>query len=148
MLLVLKTRCRYSLSTWLIKSSMFFTFLSLIIILIANRLCKDMIFRNTMSLMYIRSHHRVKFLNLSRMPLGIFGTIIGSTFWNLWRTVFTWKCGTLGIYMSSTIMKSSQRIVRFFRMLLYTACNIFFTGCPVMLWNCLSQPDLFKSRSV
>ena len=75
----LKTCCRYSLLNYLILSSMFFTFLFLIILTVVKIICRDILFRKPMPFMCMRSHHRVTFLYLSRMPLGGFGTMIGST---------------------------------------------------------------------
>ena len=92
---ILKPCCRYSLLTCLIKSSMFFTFLFLIIIPVANIMCWDIMFRNTIPLMCMRSQHRENLFHLSWMTLGTFGTMIGSTCWNLWRTVLPWRYGTL-----------------------------------------------------
>ena len=45
-------------------------------------------------------------------------------------------------------MKNSQRIGKFFKMLLLTACSIYFTSCPVMCWNCLVWSALSTSRVV
>ena len=93
---VLKTSFSYSLLTCLIPYSMFFTFLFLIILPVANIMCQDMVFRNPIPLMCMRSQHRVNFLYLSRMLLCKFGTMIGSTCWIFWQTDLPCKCVTLG----------------------------------------------------
>ena len=67
---VLKPHCRHILLTCLIKSSMFFEFLFWIILPVANIMCRGIVFRKPIPLMYMRSHHRLKFLYLSRIPLG------------------------------------------------------------------------------
>ena len=85
MRVILKPRYSYSLLTCLIPSSMFFNFRFLIIINMENIMCWDMVFRNTMSLTWMSSHHRVTFLYPSRIPLWTFGTMIGSIWWTLWR---------------------------------------------------------------
>ena len=95
---ILKPRCRYILLNCLITSSMLFNIRFLIIFPAANIMCLYMVFRNPMPLMCMRSHNWVNFLYPSREPLGIFGNMIGSTNWNLWRTVFPCKCVTLGPY--------------------------------------------------
>ena len=86
---ILKPCWRYALLTCLIPSSMFFTF-----IFFKHTSCGrhnvsgGMVTRNTMPLMCMRSQHGVTFLYLSRMPLGTFVTMIGSTFCTLWLTFF------------------------------------------------------------
>ena len=80
MRLILKPNCRYSLLTFLVPSSMFFTFRFLIIFTVENRICRDMVFRNPMPLMCMRLQHKVKLLYLSRITLGKSGNTIGSTF--------------------------------------------------------------------
>ena len=97
---ILKPRFRYSLWTCLIPSQMFFIFRFLIILPVANIMCQDMVFRKKIPLMCMRSQHRGIFLYLSRMPLGKFGIMIGSTCWILWRSILPCKCGTLGSYLS------------------------------------------------
>ena len=76
----MKPLFRYSLWTCLIPSEMFFIFIVLIIIPVENIMCQDMVFRNPILLMCMGSHHRVAFLYLSRIPLGTFCIMIGSTF--------------------------------------------------------------------
>ena len=145
---VLKPHCRYILLTCLIPYSMFFTFWLLIIIPVVNITCRDMVSRKPIPLMCIRSHHRVTLLYLSSIPLGEFGTIIGSKYWILWRKFFPFKCGTLGPYFSSSVSTSSCRIGRLWKVLLSTVCSIQFTVCPMMFWNCLAISVIFKSREV
>ena len=48
-------------------------------------MCRDMVSRKPIPLMCMRSHHWVNLLYLLSIPLGAFGTIIGSTYWILWR---------------------------------------------------------------
>ena len=90
MRVILKPRCRYRLWTCVIPLSMLFIFRFLIILTVANIMCRDMVFRKPMPLICMGSHHRVKLLYLSRMTLGKFGTIIGSTCWILWWTILPW----------------------------------------------------------
>ena len=123
-----KPRWRYILLTCLIPSSMFLTFHFLIIIPVANIMYLGMVFGKPKPLMCMGSHHRVDLLYLLRVPLGKFGTMIGSTCWILWRAVLPYKCGTLASYIFSATHKYSHKIRRFCRMLLSTACGIFFTG--------------------
>ena len=87
--------CMYSLWTYLITSSMFFIFRSLIIIHVANITYWYMVCRKPIPLMCMRSHHRTNFLYLSRMSLGSFFITVCSTLCILWWTVLPWKCGTL-----------------------------------------------------
>ena len=84
MRMILKSLCRFSLWTCLIPSSMFFIFRFLIILPVTNIMFQDMVFRKPMALMCMRSHHRMNLLYLSMIPLGKFGTMIGSTCWILW----------------------------------------------------------------
>ena len=97
---------------YLIPYSLFFTFLLLIMLSVENIMCQDIVLRKPIPLMCIRSQHRVTSLYLSRIPLGKFGTMIVSTCWILWWTVFPLKCGTLGQYMSSDILTSYHIIGR------------------------------------
>ena len=83
--MILKPCCRYILLTCLIPSSMSFTFQFLIILTVGNIMCWNMAFSNLMTLMVIRSHYRVNFLYISRITLGGFFTMIGSTWWILWQ---------------------------------------------------------------
>ena len=145
---IFKTSCMYSLFTCLITSSMFFNFLFLIILPVENIMCQDMVFMNPIPLMCMRSQHMVTFLYLSRMLLCKFGTMLGSTCWIFWQTDLPCKFGTLCPYVSSAIPTSSWRIGIFYRMLLSTACRIFFTGWPVMFWNLLAISALFTSQAV
>ena len=85
LIVILNPHCRYSLWTCLIPSSLFFIFRFLIILPVENIRCRDMLFRKPMPLICMRSHHRATLLYLSRITLGTFGTVIGSTFWILWR---------------------------------------------------------------
>ena len=55
----------------------------LIILFVANIIFPDMVLRSTMPLMRIRPQNRVILLYISRIPLGTFGTMIGSTPWTL-----------------------------------------------------------------
>ena len=73
-----------------------FIFEYLIILTMANIMCWDMVFRKPIALMCMRSHHRVTFLYLSRIPMRTFVIMIGSTCCILWWTALPWKCGTLG----------------------------------------------------
>ena len=139
----LKPCCRYSWWTCLIKYSMLFIFLFLIILTVANIMCQDMVFRNLIPFMCMRSQHTVTLLYLSRMPLGTLGIMIGSTCWILWRTVLPWKYGLLSPQMSSEIPTFSRKIGIFYRMLLSTECRIRFTSWLEMCWNCLARSSLF-----
>ena len=127
---------------------MFLNFRFLIILTVANRICWYVVLGNTMLLMCMISKSKAKLLYLSRMTLGAFGTAIGSTYWNLWWNVLTWKYGTLGTYISWDIPTSSRRIGKFCRMLFSTSSIILFTGYIVMLWNRLALSALFTSRVV
>ena len=120
----------------------------LIMFTVANIMCQDMVFRNPIPLMCTKSQHRLNFLYLSNIPLGIFVTMIGSTCWNLWQTLLPWKCGTMGPHMSSAILTSSRRIGRFCRMLLSIACRLHFTGWTVILCNYLAWSSLLTSQVV
>ena len=51
----------------------------LIILPVANIMCREMLFRKLMMLMCMRSQHGLDLFYLSRMPLVTFGTIIGPT---------------------------------------------------------------------
>ena len=148
MQVILKPRCRYSLLTCLIPYSMLFIFRFLTILPVENRICRDMVLRNPMLLVFTRLQHRVIFLYLSRTPLVTYGTTSGYVLWTLWWDVLTYKCGTLGPQMSSDISKFSWRIGKIWRMLFSTACRIHFTGRPVMCWNRLTLSYLFISRVV
>ena len=92
---ILKPHCRYIILTCLNLYSMFFILLFLSILTVENTICQDMVYRNTMPLMCMRSQHRVTFLYLSMIPLDSFGTIMGSTWWTFWKTYVYWKFGTL-----------------------------------------------------
>ena len=109
-----------------------FTFWFLIIISVAKIMCQDMVFRNLMLFMFMKSQKRVNVLYISKIPLGKFGTMIGYTCWTLWHTVLPCKCVTPGTYIYSSIQTSSCRIGRLCRKLLSTACRILFTGQKVM----------------
>ena len=127
---------------------MFFIIRFLIILPVENIMFQDIVFRKPMPLLCRRSQHRVTFLYLSSIPLGVFVTMIGSTCLTLWWTYFTCKCGTMGPYISSAILTSSGIIGRFYRMLLSTACSIGFTFWTVVWFNCLVKSSLFTSRAV
>ena len=129
---ILKPRCKCSFLDCLIPYSMPFTFQFLIIIPMVTIICQYVVFSNSIPLMCMRSHHRETFLYLSRMPLGTFSTMIGSTCWTLQQTIFPCKCGTLGPYVCSYIPTSSCIIGMVCSILLSTACKIFFTGWPLM----------------
>ena len=92
---IFKPRCRYICFTCLVPSSTLFTFRFLIILTVLNIIFRDMVCRNLIPLVWMRSHHRVTFLYLSRIPLYKFDTMIGYTCWTLWCTILPWKCGTL-----------------------------------------------------
>ena len=145
---ILKPHFRYSLRTCLIPSSMFFAFILLIMIPVANIMCWYMVLRNPVTLMCMRSHNRVIFFYLSIITLGAFVTIIGSTCFTLWRTVLHCKCVTLGPSMSSAIPSSSRRIGIFCSIFLSTACRILFTSWSVMCCNHLVQSAICTSRVV
>ena len=111
-------------------------------------MCQDTVFRKPMPVMCMRSQYRETLLYLSGMPLGKFDTMIGYTFWILWRTVLPFKCVTLGPYMSSDIPTYYRKIGRSCSMLLSTVCRIRFTRWPVMCFNRLAIPALFTSQEV
>ena len=67
----------------------------LVILPMENIICWDMLFSNKMQLMFMSSHHRVIFLYLSKMHLGTFGTMIGSTSRTLGGNVLLYKCRKL-----------------------------------------------------
>ena len=80
--------------------------------------------------------------------LGTLVILTGSTCWFLHHTVLPFRCGILGPYISSAILKSSRRIGMFCRILLSTAWRIRFIGLPVMCWNRLARSAHFLSRAV
>ena len=59
-------------------------FPTLIILPVANKIFRGILIRNPIPLMFMRSQHRVTLLYLSRIPLGYFGTMTGSTWWTFW----------------------------------------------------------------
>ena len=69
----------YSLLNCLTPSSVLFNFRFLIILPVLSITFCGMVFRKPIALMRMRSHHIVDIFYLSRMPLGEFGTMIGST---------------------------------------------------------------------
>ena len=123
---ILKPLCRYNLCTCVIPSSMLSTFWFLSILSVANMMCPDMVLRNTIPFMCMRSQQMVTFLYLSRMVLGTLVILIGSTCWILCRTVLPFMCGMIGPHISSYILTSSSRIGRFCRMLSFF--SLFFSG--------------------
>ena len=102
---------------------MFFNFRFLITLHVANIICRDMVLRNKIPLMFIISQHKVTLLQLSSLTLWKFGTIISSTCYTLWRTALSCKCVTWVPYMSSSVPTSSRRIGKFCRTLLSTTCR-------------------------
>ena len=56
-----------------------------------------------------------------------------------------WYTGTIDVPSHTKIFLQSWEICR---MLLSTACRIWFNGWPVMCWNSLDRSDLFKPQVV
>ena len=110
---ILKPRCRYNLCTCMIPSTMFSIFRFLIIISMANMMCRGMVLRTTIELMCMRSQKIVTYLYLSRMVLGDFFILTGSICWILRHTVLPFMSDMLGPYISSDIMTYYLRIGRF-----------------------------------
>ena len=93
---IFKPRCRYNLCTCVIPSAMFSNFRFLIILPVANMMCRDMVLRKPIKLMCMRSHQMVTFLYLSSIVLVKFVILIGSTCCILCRTFLPFICGMLG----------------------------------------------------
>ena len=93
---ILKTRCRYNLCTCVIPSAMCSTFLFLIILPVADMMSRDMVLRNPILLMCMRSQHMVTSLYLSMMILETLVILTGSTCCILRRNVLPFRCGMLG----------------------------------------------------
>ena len=100
MCVILKPRCRYNLCTCVIPSAICSTFQFLIILPVANMMCRDIEMRKQIPLMCMRSQQMVNSLYLSRMVLGAFVILMGSSCCTLSRTVFPFRCGMLGSYIS------------------------------------------------
>ena len=96
MCVIMKPRCRYNLCTCVIPSAMCSTFRFLIILLVANMMCREMMLRKLILLMCMRSQKMVTHLYLSRMVLGALVILTGSTCCTLRRTVLSFRCGMLG----------------------------------------------------
>ena len=143
MCVMFEPRSRHILLTFLIQSSMLFTFRFLIILPVENTICQDMVFMKFNAIGVHQVTAQGDFLVSIKDPLG--GIWYYDSFYIMDSVVdfLPYKCGTLGPQMSSVNLKSSCRIGIFCRMLLSTACSIRFTGCPVMRWNCLAPPAIF-----
>ena len=92
---ILKPRGRYNLCTCVIPSALFSTFRFLIILTVANMMCSDMVLRNPITLMCMRSQKMVTSLYLSKMFLGSLVILKGSTCWILRHTVLPFRCGMI-----------------------------------------------------
>ena len=96
MFVVLKPCCRYNLCTCVITSAMFYFFRFLIILPVAKMTFRDIVLRNPIPLVYMRSQQMVTPLYWSRMVLGTHVILTGSTCWILRRSVFPSRCGIIG----------------------------------------------------
>ena len=96
MCVILKPRCRYNLCTCVITSAMCSTFRFLIILPVANMMCRYMVMRKTIPLMCMRSQQMVTSLYLSSVVLGTFVILTGSTCCTFCRTVLPFRSGMLG----------------------------------------------------
>ena len=94
---ILKSRCRYNLCTYVIPSAMFTMFRFLIIIPMLNMMCHDMLFRKLIPLICMSSHQMVTSFDLSRMVWVKPVILTVSTCWILRCTVLPFRCGMLGL---------------------------------------------------
>ena len=53
--LILNLRCKYNLCTWVIPSEMFLIFRGLILLPVENMMCREMVLRKLITLIYMRS---------------------------------------------------------------------------------------------
>ena len=97
MCVILKARCGYNLCTSVIPYTMCSTFRSLIIITMANMMCRDMVLRKPISLIYMRSQQMVTSLYLSSMVLVTLFILMGSTCCILRCTFWTFRFDMLGL---------------------------------------------------
>ena len=95
MCVILKPVCRYNLCICVIPSAMCSTFWFLIILPVANMMCRDMVLRKLIPLMCMRSQQMVTFLYLSWMVLVTLVILTCSTCCILRRTVLPFRCGML-----------------------------------------------------
>ena len=122
--MILKPRCRYNLCTFMILSATFSIFRFLIILPVANMMCRDMVLKKPITLLFMRSQKTVSSFYLSRMVLETLFILRVSTCYILRCTVLPFRCGMLGPKTSSAILTSSRRIWKFCRILLSTAWRI------------------------
>ena len=92
---ILKPICRYNLCTCMITSAMLSIFRFLIILSVANMICRDLVSRKPIPSMWMRSQKMVTLLYLSRMVLVTLVILIRSICWILHCTVLPFRCSML-----------------------------------------------------
>ena len=89
---ILKPRWRYYLCTYVIPSALLLVFRFLIILHVANMMCRDMLLMKQIPLAFMSSHQMVTSLYFSRMVLVTLVILTGSTCWIL-RLLIPYFCG-------------------------------------------------------